>query len=306
MSLADVCNTVSCGQSKRNIILSIVKSGNQTRHIYFQHQRLTLLLLPPLLLHQHYCHKHQLTAVSFVRTVATVCDAVTHRVLGDTFPLWALPVGSGALPVDWTTKKVIVFSVTCKHLRRHCISLSSFSYTSVFTTFVFLITLIHPPFSSRSLTFRVSFIHLYRQLHSTLLSHPFTSIGTPHIDIVISIGHHFFRSLLLSPPLPLNMPVRGLYGHGKGSYGHGLAHALPVPALYGHGKGASALTIFLFCFVNEVLNGKPLLLSWRHIEHFVVCVYFPTHRYQTASEFREHIALFQLGHNFLFQIDNRG
>ena len=60
------------------------------------------------------------------------------------------------------------------------------------------------------------------------------------------------------------MPVRGLYGHGKGSYGHGLAHTLPVPALYRHGKGVSALTglVFIFLlFVNEGLNGKPLLLS---------------------------------------------
>ena len=75
------------------------------------------------------------------------------------------------------------------------------------------------------------------------------------------------------------MPVRSLYGHGKGSYGHGhgkgsyghghgkgsyghgLAHTLPVPALFGHGNGVSALTGLLFCFVNEGLNGKPLLLS---------------------------------------------
>ena len=42
------------------------------------------------------------------------------------------------------------------------------------------------------------------------------------------------------------MPVRGLYGHGKGSYGHGLAHTLPVPALCGHGKGVSALNGLLF------------------------------------------------------------
>ena len=171
---------------------------------------------------------------------------------------------------------MIAFSVTCKHLHRHCIRLSSLSYTSVFTAFVFLITFIHPPFSSRALTLRVSFIHLHRQLHSTLLSHPLTSICTQHIDIITSIDHHFFRSLLLSPPLPLNMPVRGLYGHSKGSYGHGLAHTLPVPALYGHGNGVYALTglLVLFCFVNEGLNGKPLLLSRRHIEHFVVCVYF--------------------------------
>ena len=54
------------------------------------------------------------------------------------------------------------------------------------------------------------------------------------------------------------MPVRGLYGHGKGSYGHGhgkgsyghgLAHTLPVPALCGHGKGVSALAGLIFCFV---------------------------------------------------------
>ena len=63
------------------------------------------------------------------------------------------------------------------------------------------------------------------------------------------------------------MPVRGLYGHGKGSYGHGLAHTLPVPALYGHGKGVSALTGLLFCFVlfvNEGLNGKPLIVMTSH------------------------------------------
>ena len=151
----------------------------------------------------------------------------------------------------------------CKHFHRHCVRLSPFSYTSVFTAFVFLITFIHPPFSSRSLTLRISFIHLYRQLHTTLLSHPVTSIGTPHIDIITSIDHYFFRSLSLSPPLPLNMPVRGLYGHGKGSYGHRLAHTLPVPALCGHGKGVSARTgfLFLFLFVNEGLNGKPLLFS---------------------------------------------
>ena len=55
----------------------------------------------------------------------------------------------------------------------------------------------------------------------------------------------------------------------------------------------SRVCFFVLLFVNEGLNGKLLLLSWRHIEDFVVCVYFPTHRYQSASEFREHIALFQ-------------
>ena len=134
----------------------------------------------------------------------------------------------------------------------------------------FIVTVIvslhfYTAFSSRSLTLRVSFIHLYRQLHSTLLSHPLTSIGTPLVDIITSIGHHFFRSLLLSPPLPLNMPVRGLYGHGKGSYGHGLAHTLPVPALCGQGKGVSALTglLFLFCF----LLMKDLMGSHSYFHH---------------------------------------
>ena len=105
----------------------------------------------------------------------------------------------------------------------------------------------------RSLTLKVCFIHIYCQLHSTLLSHLLISIGTPHIDIITSIRHHFFRSLLLTPPLPLNMPVRGLYGLGKGSYGHGFAHTLPVPALCGHGKRVSLpsggiLYIYFFFF----------------------------------------------------------
>ena len=149
---------------------------------------------------------------------------------------------------------MIAFSVTCKHLHRHCIRLSSFSCTSVFTALTFHSSIIFITFTHLD-----SFIHLYRQLHSTLLSHPLTSIGTPHIDIIISIDHHVFRSLLLSPPLPLNMPVRGLYGHGKGSYGHGLAHTLPVPALCGHGKGVSALTGFLFfcfCLLTKDLMGS--------------------------------------------------
>ena len=42
------------------------------------------------------------------------------------------------------------------------------------------------------------------------------------------------------------MPVRGLCGHGKGSYGHGLAHTLPVPALCGHGKGDYFMAVILF------------------------------------------------------------
>ena len=52
------------------------------------------------------------------------------------------------------------------------------------------------------------------------------------------------------------MPVRGLYGHGKSSYGHGLAHTFPVPALYGNGKGVSALTGLLLFLWSEHLMGS--------------------------------------------------
>ena len=98
----------------------------------------------------------------------------------------------------------------------------------------------HPQFSSRSPTLRVSFIYLYCQLYSKLSSHPLTSISTPHIGTITSIDHHFLHSLLLSPPLPFNMPVRGLCG----------AHTLPVPALCGHGKGLLYFFIlFLYFFI---------------------------------------------------------
>ena len=132
-AVADVCNTSFFVVFlffffvflKTHTIFSIVKSGNQTRHItfnikgsrcyYYHHHQ------------KHHCNKHQLTAVSFVRTVATEDHAVTHIILGDTFPVLALPVQFGALPVGWTTNKVIAFSVTCKPIHRHCIRLSSIS-----------------------------------------------------------------------------------------------------------------------------------------------------------------------------------
>ena len=57
--------------------------------------------------------------------------------------------------------------------------------------------------------------------------------------------------------------MRGLYGHGKGSYGHGLAHTLPVPAQCGQGKGVSALTglLFLFSFLFVCLLMKDIMGS---------------------------------------------
>ena len=91
------------------------------------------------------------------------------------------------------------------------------------------------------------------------------------------------------------MPVRGLYGHGKGSYGHGLAHTLPVPALFGHCKGVSALTGLLFCLFFLLMKDLMGSHSYCHrvTLNILSCVYFPTHCYQTASAFGEHIALFQ-------------
>ena len=123
-------------------------------------------------------------------------------------------------------------------------------YTSVFTSFAFLITFIHPPFASRSLTLKVSFLFTYIVSYIQRYCHirsPPSALQTATLSLPLAIisSVHF----ILSPPLPLNMPVRGLYVHGKGSYGHGLAHTLPVPALYRHGKGVSALTGLLFSFL---------------------------------------------------------
>ena len=142
-------------------------------------------------------------------------------------------------------------------------------------------------------------------MHSTLLSHPLTSICTQHIDIITSIDHHFFRSLLLSPPLPLNMPVRGLYGHGKGSYGHGLA--LPVPALYGHGKGVSALTglLVLFCF----LLMKDLMGSHSYCHDLTLnilsSVYIFKYTVIRLLLNLENPSHFSVKTQFLFEVNNR-
>ena len=80
------------------------------------------------------------------------------------------------------------------------LSLSSLHSSVSSFSFIFVITASHH-FHQVHSPFRVSFIHLYRRLHSTLSSHPLTSTGTPSIDIITSIYHHLFRSLLLPPPL---------------------------------------------------------------------------------------------------------
>ena len=61
---------------KTRTIFSIVKPGTQTRHTYtFRIKGSRCCCYNQ---HQHHCHNHQLTAVSFVGSVATVIIAVTH------------------------------------------------------------------------------------------------------------------------------------------------------------------------------------------------------------------------------------
>ena len=156
---------------KTHTIFSIVKSGNQTRHTYifnikgsrcyYYHHH-----------HQHHCYNHQLTAVSFVGTVATVGVAVTHYKRVDTFPVWALPVGSGALPFDWRTKwspsvlRVNTFVVTVfvsLHFHTLLFSLhSSFSSLSCIHHF----HRVHSPWESVLFTYIVSCIQRYCHIRS--------------------------------------------------------------------------------------------------------------------------------------------
>ena len=145
-------------------------------------------------------------------------------------------------------------------LRVNTFIVTVFVSLHVSTAFVFLITFIHPPFF-------ITFTHLESQFFYWLISSVTfnVTVTSAHIHRHSTHRHYHFHwssflpFTLLPPPLPFNMPVRGLYGHGKGSYGHGLAHTLPVPALCGHGKGVSALTGLLFCFF--VLLMKDLMGS---------------------------------------------
>ena len=101
------------------------------------------------------------------------------------------------------------------------------------------------------------------------------------------------------------MPVRGLYGHGKGSYGHGLAHTLPVPALYGHDEGClcpygfAFFVLLLFCFVNE----KDLIGSQSYSHDVTLNILSSVYIFQhTVTRLLLNLEntshFFQLGHNF--------
>ena len=132
---------------------------------------------------------------------------------------------------------------------------------------------VHSPWESVLFSYFVSCIQRYSHIRSPPSALHTSTLSLP---LIIISSVHFYCHLHSHWTCP--------YGHGKGSYGHGLAHTLPVPALCGHGKGVSVC-----CFVNEGINGKPLLFSLRHTEHFVVCVYFPTHFYQTADLVSEQV-----------------
>ena len=199
---------------------------------------------------------------------------------------------------------MIVFSVTCKHLRHHCISplfifihfclhyihLSHHSDSStIFITFT-------SPSESVLFTYIVSCIQRYCHIRS-----PPSALHTSTLlfPLVIISSVHFYCHLHCH----WTCPCGACTGMVKARTGTGLLMLCLYQPCMGMVRVPLPSWFFFFVLfiVNEGLNGKPLLLSWRHIEHFVVCVYFPTHRYQTASEFREHIALFQLGHNFCFK-----
>ena len=161
---------------KTRTIFSIVKPGTQTIHTY------TFKIRGSCCYYYHHhknnCHNHQLTAVSFVGTVATVIIAVTHIILVDAMVVLALPGRLGANVIGWATKKLSAFTVTCIHIHRHSIGLSSFSYSCVFAVFVFLTTFIHlrhhcqPPFSIRLHTVVFTYIVICMQRYRHIRSPP--------------------------------------------------------------------------------------------------------------------------------------
>ena len=165
--------------------------------------------------HYRYHNPHQLTAVSFVRTVGTVLFAVTHVRLLNTDPVCALPIIREALVLDWTTDKspslsrVFTFIVNVfvsLHFHTPVASLHS-SLSSL--SFVFVITFIQLLPATTVITYKnnqgeccSSLFHVdYCQLRPTLSSDALISIVSSFINIITSTDHHLFRSHLLSPAL---------------------------------------------------------------------------------------------------------
>ena len=191
---------------------------------------------------------------------------------------------------------MIAFSVTCKHLHRHCIRLSSFSYTSVFTAFTF-----------HSSTIFITFTHLESQFYSLTSSVAFNVIVTSaHLHLHSTHRHYHFHWSSFLPHFYCHLhshwtcPCGACTGIVKARTGTGLLILCLYRPCMGMVMVSMPSRVCLFCFVSLMkdLRGSH---SYSHdvTLNILSSVYiFQTHRYQTASEFREHIALFQWGHNF--------
>ena len=180
------------------------------------------------------------------------------------------------------------------HFCFHCIRLSHHFHPSTFSiTFTHLDSLFYSLISSVAFNVIVTSAHL----HTSTLSLPLVIISSVHF--YCHLHSHW------------TCPWGACTGMVKARTGTGLL----ILCLYRPCMGMVRVSlpsrvcffiVYFLLFVNEGLNGKPLLLSWRHIGHFVVWLYFPTHRYQTASAFREHKALFSVRAKKFFEVNNRG
>ena len=157
--------------------------------------------------HHHYHNPHQLTAVSFVRTVGTVLFAVTHVRPLNTYPVCALPISPDALVVDWTTDKspslsrVFTFIVNVfvsLHFHTPVASLHS-SFSSL--SFIFVITASHhfhhlqSPTGSVLFTVTANCIQRYRRIHSPPSSLNSSTLSLSLI-IISSVKFYFIVSTL--------------------------------------------------------------------------------------------------------------
>ena len=157
-------------------------------------------------------------------------------------------------------------------LLSHCIRLSHhFHSSTIFITFTHLESQFYSFISSFAFNVTVTSAHLHGISTSTL-----------SLPLIIISSVHFYCHLHSH----WTCPCGACAGMVKARTGTGLL----ILCLYRPCVGMVRVSLlwpvcFFFFFFNEGLNGKPLLLSWHQIEHFVVCVYFPSHHYKTASEF---------------------
>jgi len=253
--------------------------------------------------HHHHCHNHQLTAVCFVGTVATVVYAVTHISAADTFLVCALPFAHGALPVDWTTNKVIAFSVTCKHLHRHCIRLSSFSYTFVFTAFVFLIIFIHQPFSSRSLTLTVLFTYIVSCIqHYRHIRSPPSALHSWTLSLLLVFSYVHFYCHLHSH---WTCPCGACTGMVKARTGTGLLTLFLYRPCMGMVR-VSLLSRVCFCFSGvNIWWEATLIVMTSHWTFCRLCIFSNTLLPDCFWIWRTH-RTFTVRTQFLFEVNNRG